>query len=124
FFIRGMFSFQLQDLLFKRFKILGYKSLDPFLCKREEYFVDKIDWRRCAFDIEQVSSDRHLGISREIGRPKANRLIPAIDAAAGVMRRPACRILEKADRTYGPVAAQIEPMQRSPRHTDQIAGFH
>src|SRR5436309_7880824 len=54
----------------------------------------------------------------------ADRLVSAIDAAVGVVRRPASGILKQANRANAPVAAKIEPVQCAARHANQVAGFH
>src|SRR5436853_5745240 len=64
-----------------------------------------------------------LEVCRDISRPEAKRLIAGILAAFGVMRCPARRVLKQADGANLTVRAEVEPVMRAARHTDQITGF-
>src|SRR5688500_4643215 len=61
---------------------------------------------------------------RNIPGPETNRLKPGVDSALCVMGRPTGNVLEQSDRPNRPVAAEIEPMTRTARYADQIAGVH
>src|SRR6185312_4885050 len=63
-------------------------------------------------------------LRRDVTRPPADGLVAAVHAAVGVVRRPAGGILEQADGANAPVATEIEPVQRSARHADQVAGLY
>src|SRR5947208_2568350 len=63
-------------------------------------------------------------LRRDVTRPPTDRFVASVYAAVGVVRRPACGILEQADSANAPVAAKIEPVQRSAGNENQIAGFH
>src|SRR2546428_4980782 len=75
---------------------------------------------------------RYRGERRALGfRPSsdesashANRLKFFVHAAVGIQRCPAVRILKEANAANLPVRAEIEPMQRAARNTDQVSGFH
>src|SRR5262249_7712350 len=58
-----------------------------------------------------------------IRRAETERLKIAVDAARGVMRRPARRVFEQANGADTPVRAEIEPVQEAGRNSDQVAGF-
>src|SRR5688572_8513438 len=60
----------------------------------------------------------------EIRRAKAERLEALVDTAVGVVRRPPRNILEEPDRPDAALRAQVEPVMRTARYADQIAGFH
>ena len=63
------------------------------------------------------------GDGGHVGRTEADRLESLVDAALGVVRRPARRILEQPDRADAAIGAEIEPVMRAARHADQIAGL-
>src|SRR5204863_4839862 len=55
--------------------------------------------------------------------PETDRLKTLVDAGLRVVRRPSGRILEQADGADAPIAAEVEPVVRTPWHADEIAGF-
>src|SRR6185295_11029126 len=60
---------------------------------------------------------------REVRRTEADWLESAIDAAVGVVRRPARPVLEETNRADAAIGAEIEPVMRALRHANEIAGF-
>ena len=65
---------------------------------------------------------RHL--ARDERGTEAHGLEVGVDAAVGVMRRPAGRILKEPDGANPAVGAQIEPVVRPARDADQISRLH
>src|SRR5215470_5667150 len=58
-----------------------------------------------------------------MGRTKTERLIISVNAAFGIMRRPACRVFEQTNCADAAVGAEIEPVQEASRHSDQISRY-
>ena len=67
---------------------------------------------------------RHCCLRRDIARPPADRLVVSIHTAAGVVRGPAGNILKQTDRANAAITAQVEPVQRAARNTNQIASLN
>src|ERR1700676_4717345 len=97
--------------------------------------VDKINWRRGSFDVQQNYADLRIvglrrhdllcgDLRRNVPRSEAYRLVTKVHAAIGVMRCPAAHVLEQTDGANSLFAAEIEPMQGSLWHANQISLFH
>src|SRR5262245_43730400 len=56
--------------------------------------------------------------------PEAHGFEFRVDACAGVLRRPATRILKEPDGANLTAGAEIEPVQCSARHANEISGFY
>src|SRR5262245_19022519 len=69
------------------------------------------------------SDSRSLRRSGNVGRSKADGLKIAVNAAAGVIRRPARRVFEQTNGPDAAIGAEIEPVQKASRHSDQVARF-
>src|SRR5215831_4876227 len=60
---------------------------------------------------------------RQINRSKTQWLVILVHAASGVLRRPTGRVLKETNCADAPFLAEIEPMESSARHADEITGF-
>src|SRR5262245_49920764 len=69
------------------------------------------------------SDSRSLRQSRNVGRPKADGLKITVNAAARVIRRPARRVFEQTNGANAAISAEIEPVEKAGRHSDQVACF-
>src|SRR5437660_12842133 len=52
------------------------------------------------------------------------QVLISVHAAAGVVGHPAGLVLEQTNRANAAVSAEIEPMKRAARNTNQVASFH
>src|SRR5258708_4329629 len=62
-------------------------------------------------------------LRRNIPGAPANGVVIPVHAAVRIMRRPSRFFLEQPDRTNAAVSAQIEPVERSARNANQVAGL-
>src|SRR5271168_5062976 len=88
--------------------------------------VPSMSRRRTRTGLHSLAATRALlyrGLRRDIARPPADRLVVSVQTAAGVVRGPAGNILKQTDRANAAITAQIEPMQRAARNTNQIASL-
>src|SRR5262245_13269602 len=64
------------------------------------------------------------GWNREVGWAEAHGLKLSVHAALRVVRCPAGRILKEPNRPDTTVGAEIEPVMRATRYTNQVAGLN
>src|SRR4030095_6349931 len=63
-------------------------------------------------------------LKRQVFGTKANRLVVAVDSALGIPRHPAGWVFEEANSPDFAFGAQIKPVPRIGRHSNQVACFH
>src|SRR5262249_3000631 len=85
--------------------------------------VYECDWRRRPFNIEENAAHHRVSVSGDVAPAEAYRFEPAIHTAFAIFGCPSCRVQKKADAANLFVTAQIKPVQRPARDTDQIARF-